>query len=413
MATAQLSTFEYQVRDRTGKLVSGSLEAETQAAVAAKLTSMGYAPVRISEVKSDGLNTEIRIPALERVKLKDLAVFSRQFATMINSGLSLIRALSILAAQTDNRKLCDTIEEVRASVEQGQSLSAAIAEHPKVFPKLYVAMVRAGETAGMLDEVLIRIAVMLEADVKLRSKIKSAMTYPVIVLIMAIVLSTVMLIFIVPTFEAMFVDLGGELPLLTQLLVAASDFVTSWAGVITYLVLPTVLWQGYKLVRANERGRYLLDVAKLKVPVFGILFHKIALTRFARNLSTLLAAGVPILQALEITSDTVNNGPIADAVTDVQDSVRQGESINGPLSKHEVFPPMVVQMIAVGEETGNVDGMLEKVSDFYDTEIEAMTESLTALMEPLMIAVIGGIVGGMVIALYMPMFQIFDLIGQQ
>jgi type IV pilus assembly protein PilC len=200
------------------------------------------------------------------------------------------------------------------------------------------------------------------------------------------------------------------LPLLTKILVAASDFVTSWLGLITYLVVPTLLWFLYKRIRATDRGRYTLDVAKLRLPVFGPLFHKIALTRFARNLSTLLAAGVPILQALEITADTVNNGPIANAVKDVQDSVRQGESINRPLSGHEVFPPMVVQMIAVGEETGNVDGMLGKISDFYDTEIESTTEALTALMEPLMIGVIGGLVGGMVIALYMPMFAIFDLI---
>jgi type IV pilus assembly protein PilC len=413
MATATLSKFDYEVRDRAGKLVSGQLEADNQDAVAAKLRSMGYAPVKITEVKTTGLSADIKIPGLGgKVKLKDLAIFSRQFATMIGSGLALIRALGILAEQTENDKLRETIEEVRDDIEQGQSLSVSLAKHEKVFPKLYIAMVRAGETAGMLDEVLIRVAVMLEADVKLRSKIKSAMTYPVIVFVMAILLSTVMLIFIVPTFATMFEDLGAELPMLTQLLVNASEFVTSWIGVITYIVVPTVLWQVYKRIRATEKGRYALDVMKLKVPVFGILFHKIALTRFARNLSTLLGAGVPILQALEITADTVNNGPIGDAVKDVQDSVRQGESIAGPLSNHDIFPPMVVQMIAVGEETGNVDGMLEKVADFYDTEVEAMTESLTALMEPLMIAVIGGIVGGMVIALYMPMFKIFEVIGQ-
>ncbi len=412
MATATLHTFDYQVRDRGGKLITGQLEADSQAAVASKLTSMGYAPVRIDEVRSDGLQTEIKIPGItDRVKLKDLAIFSRQFATMINSGLPLIRSLSILHAQTENPKLAETTDDIRSSVEAGGSLSASMAEHPKVFPKLYVAMVRAGEAAGMLDEVLLRVAEMLEKDVKLRSKIKSAMTYPVIVLIMALLLTTVMLIFIVPTFEAMFEDLGGELPAFTQLLVAASDFVASPLGVVTYLVVPAAAWFSYKRIRATERGRYQLDVAKLKAPVFGNLFHKIALTRFARNLSTLLAAGVPILQALEITADTVNNGLIADAVTDVQDSVRQGESMAGPLGQHEVFPPMVVQMIAVGEETGNVDGMLAKISDFYDQEVESLTEQLTALMEPLMIAVIGGIVGGMVIALYMPMFSIFEMIG--
>ena len=372
---------------------------------------MGYAFVKIDQVKESGLSLEIKILGFsDRVKLKELAIFSRQFATMINSGLSLIRALSILREQTENKKLASVVGEIQTEVESGQSLSQAMAVHDKVFPKLYIAMIRAGETAGMLDQVLLRIAAMIEADVRLRSKIKSAMTYPVIVFFMAILLSTVMLIFIVPTFATMFDDLGGELPLLTKILVSASDFVASWIGVLTYIVVPSALWFAYKRIRATEKGRFALDVMKLKLPVFGPLFHKIALTRFARNLSTLLAAGVPILQALEITADTVNNGPIAVAVKDVQDSVREGESIAGPLSTHEVFPPMVVQMIAVGEETGNVDGMLSKISDFYDTEIESTTESLTALMEPLMIGVIGGIVGGMVIALYMPMFKIFELI---
>jgi type IV pilus assembly protein PilC len=410
MANATLSKFDYQVRDRSGTMKTGQLEAESQQAVASKLASMGYAPIKIEEVKESGLQMEIKLPGSGRVKLKDLAIFSRQFATMISSGLPLIRSLSILAEQSENDQLKETIEDVRARVEAGADLSTSMAEHSKVFPRLYIAMVRAGEAAGMLDEVLLRVAEMLEKDVKLRAKIKSAMTYPIIVLIMAIMLSAVMLIFIVPIFEQMFVDLGGELPLLTQLLVNASDFLASPLGLVTFVLVPVGLWFAYKRIRDNDKGRFALDVLKLKAPVFGPLFHKIALTRFARNLGTLLRAGVPILQALEITSDTVNNGPIAEAVADVQESVRQGESINGPLSQHEIFPPMVVQMIAVGEETGNVDGMLEKISDFYDTEIEQATEQLTAMMEPLMIGVIGGIVGGMVIALYMPMFQIFDMI---
>jgi type IV pilus assembly protein PilC len=411
MATATLSKFDYQVRDKSGKMVTGQLEADSQAAVASKLKSMGYSPVSIDQVKENGLSMEIKIPGFsDRVGLKDLAIFSRQFATMIGSGLSLIRAMTILQEQTENSKLAEVIDEVRTAVESGESLSSAMAVHDKVFPKLFIAMVRAGEAAGMLDQVLLRVAAMFEADVKLRAKIKSAMTYPVIVFIMAIGLSTVMLVFIVPVFEGMFADLGGELPWLTRVLVRASDFVTSVVGIITYIVVPTALWFTYKRIRSTEKGRFGLDVLKLRLPVFGSLFHKIALTRMARNLSTLLAAGVPILQALEITGDTVNNGPVAMALKDVQESVRQGESIAGPLSSHEVFPPMVVQMIAVGEETGNIDGMLGKVADFYDTEIESTAESLTALMEPLMIGVIGAIVGGMVIALYMPMFAIFDLV---
>ena len=410
MATQTASKFDYQVRDRGGKLVSGQLEAENREAVARKLSSMGYAPVKISEVKESGLNKDLSIPGLDRVGLKDLAIFSRQFSTMINSGLSLIRALSILAEQTESKKLANTIDVVRTDVEGGRSLSEAMAEHPKVFSNLFVSMVRAGEAAGMLDEVLLRVADMYEKDVELRSKIKSAMTYPIIVFFLAIILTTVMLIFIVPVFAQMFEDLGGELPLITRWLVAASEFVTSWWGVLTYIVVPLGLWFTYKTVRSNPKGRYALDAAKLKTPVFGPLFRKIALSRFARNLSTLLAAGVPILQALEITSDTVNNGVMGTAIRDVKESVREGESINAPLSTHAIFPPMVVQMIAVGEETGNIDGMLEKIADFYDVEIASTTDSLTSLMEPLMIAVIGGIVGGMVIALYLPMFQIFDLI---
>jgi type IV pilus assembly protein PilC len=227
---------------------------------------------------------------------------------------------------------------------------------------------------------------------------------------MAILLTTFMLIFIVPVFAGMFEDLGGQLPLPTQILQATSQFLTTPLGVALYFGLPVGLWQLFKYVRKTEQGRFQLDVIKLKLPVFGPLFHKIALSRFARNLGTLLRAGVPILQSLEITADTVNNGPIGAATKDVQDSVRQGESIAGPLTEHEVFPPMVVQMIAVGEETGQVDTMLEKIAEFYDQEIEATTEALTALMEPLMIAVLGGIVGSMVIALYMPMFKIFELI---
>jgi len=408
---ATTTTFQYQVRDKQGKLVTGELEADSSSAVASKLRQLGYAPVSIEEKRSDGMQTAIRIPGFGgKVKLKDLAIFSRQFATMINSGLSLIRALSILAEQTENQKLSETVDEIRNTVESGTALSVALAEHDEIFPKLYVAMVRAGETAGMLDQVLLNVAESLEKDVRLRGQIKSAMTYPVIVFIMAIGLTAAMLVFIVPTFVTLFEDLGGDLPLPTKVLMMASNFMTSWMGLITFIIGPIGLWQAFKAYRKTEKGRFQLDVLKLKLPVFGNLFHKIALTRFSRNLSTLMRAGVPILQALEITAETVNNGVIGSAVKDVQDSVRTGETIASPLSKHDVFPPMVVQMIAVGEETGAVDTMLEKIAEFYDQEVEATTEALTSLMEPLMIAVLGGIVGSMVIALYMPIFKVIELV---
>jgi type IV pilus assembly protein PilC len=401
--------YQYQVRDKAGKTINGTLEAPSQQAVSAKLREMGYAPVSITEAKESALQKELSIPGFgKKVKTEDLAVFSRQFATMINSGVSLIRALNILAQQTENPKLAEVITEIRNDVEEGQALSDAVAKHLDIFPKLYVAMVRAGETAGMLDSVLLRVAATMEADLSLKRKIKSALTYPVVVLLMAVVLCGVMLIFIVPTFVGMFESLGGELPLPTKILLVLSGLLRGYWYIIMFL--PMLAWQGFKQARKNPGVRFQLDRLKLKIPVFGTLFHKIALSRFARNLGTLLRAGVPILTALEITADTVNNGVIGNATNDVKLSVKEGESVAAPLASHAVFPPMVVQMLAVGEETGAMDEMLVKISEFYDDEVTAMTESLTAMLEPLMIGVLGGIVGAMVIALYMPMFKIFDLI---
>ena len=410
LSADKTTTYEYTVRDRAGKTLKGQLDAPDDKAVAAKLREMGYAPVSITESKEGkGLQRELTIPGMggNRVTLKDLAVFSRQFATMIGSGLSLVRSLNILAEQTESRRLAEIVGEVRTQIEQGRALSDALADHEE-FPRLYVAMVRAGETAGLLDQVLLRIADTLEKDVELRRRIKSALTYPVVVLVLALILTTVMLIFIVPVFVGMFEELGGELPLPTRVLLFLSNVVTSFWWLL--LIAPFVLWKAFTWARKQPAIRYRLDALKLKLPVFGNLFHKLALARFARNLGTLLKAGVPILSALEITADAVNNGVISEAVTDVQHAVKEGESVAAPLESHTVFPPMVVQMIAVGEETGQMDSMLTKVADFYDDEVSAATESLTAMLEPLMIAVLGSVVGAMVIALYMPMFQVFDLI---
>ena len=410
MTTATTTTFQYTVRDRAGKTRNGTLDAADQRIVAVKLREMGYAPVSITELKTAGLQKEITIPGLSRKKkvgLKDLSVFSRQFATMIDSGLSLIRALNILTEQTDNPELARILGEVRTAVEQGRPLSNSMAEH-EAFPKLYIAMVRAGETAGLLDSVLLRIAETLETDLELRRKIKSAMTYPVVVLIMAVVLTGIMLTFIVPTFVEMFENLGGTLPLPTKVLMLASAVLRKFWYV--FIFLPGLSWKAFVYARKQPTVRFQMDRLKLKIPVFGALFHKVAISRFSRNFGILLKAGVPILTALEITADTVNNGVIGNALNDVKMSVKEGETVAAPLATHEVFPPMVVQMIAVGEETGAMDTMLGKIADFYDSEVTAMAESLTAMLEPLMIGVLGGIVGGMVIALYMPMFKIFELI---
>jgi type IV pilus assembly protein PilC len=401
-------TYEYSVRDRSGKIVSGKLEAESQAAVATKLKSMGYAPMSISEHKA-GMKKEINIPGFgKKVKLKDLAVMSRQFATMINAGLSMLRSLTILAEQTENKELARVLGEVGKDVETGLALSNALAKHPNVFPPLMVNLARAGEVGGFLDTVLLQVAANYEAEVKLRSKIKSAMTYPVVVLIMAVLAVTGMLLFIVPVFANMFEDLGAQLPAPTRVLVFLSEQMKWLAplGLVSFVGF-LVVW---KRVKNKEKVRNVVDPLKLKVPVFGPLFQKVALTRFCRNLGTMLKAGVPILQALDIVADTTGNIVLAHATRDVQESVRRGETLAGPLSDHPVFPPMVVQMLSVGEDTGALDTMLGKIAEFYDQEVEATTESLTALLEPLMIAFLGGIVGSMIIALYMPIFKIFDLV---
>jgi type IV pilus assembly protein PilC len=402
------TTYVYKVRDREGKLLGGSLEAESEEAVAARLRQLGYAPILVEAEKGAALRSEIRLPGTGRVKLKDLAVFSRQFATMINSGLSLLRALTILGEQTSNRRLGQIVTQVRTEVEQGMSLSAAMAKHPKVFNRLYVSMVRAGEIGGFLDQVLVKVAETFEKEVALRGKIRSAMTYPVVVFAMVLLIVSAMLIFIVPTFKGLYESLGGTLPAPTRMLIAASD------GIRKYFLLILLLLGGlgfaYKRWRATPAGRYRLDQLKLKVKVFGPLFHKSALSRFSRTLSTLIRSGVPILQALEIVAETVNNGVISRAIRDVQDAVREGESLATPLAKHPTFPAMVVQMMAVGEETGALDVMLSKVADFYDQEVEAAVASLTSLIEPIMIAVMGAAVGGMVVALYLPLFKIIELV---
>ncbi|HEV8374594.1 MAG TPA: type II secretion system F family protein [Actinomycetota bacterium] len=402
------TSYAYRVRDREGKMLGGTLEADSEEAVVTRLRQLGYSPISIEAEKSAGLKTELRLPGAGRVKLKDLALFSRQFATMINSGLSLLRALTILGEQTGNKRLAEIVTQVRAEVEKGMSLSAAMAKHPRAFNRLYISMVRAGEVGGFLDQVLVKVAETFEKEVELRGKIRSAMTYPVVVFVMVLLIVSAMLIFIVPTFKNLYTSLGGTLPLPTRTLIGVSDGIRRFFPLVVLALIGLVI--AYRRWRATPAGRYRLDQFKLKVKVFGPLFHKSALSRFSRTLATLIRSGVPILQALEIVADTVNNGVISRAIRDVQDSVREGESLATPLAKHPTFPAMVVQMMAVGEETGALDTMLSKVADFYDQEVEAAVASLTSLIEPILIAVMGAAVGGMVVALYMPLFNIINLV---
>jgi len=403
------ATFTYKVRDRQGRLVEGSLEADSGTLVAERLRQMGYVPIAIDKKNDIALKRELKIPGVSnRVRQRDIAVLSRQFATMINAGLTLLRTLTILAEQTESKALAAIVDEVRSDVEKGASLSQALAKHPKAFSRLYVSMVRAGEAAGVLDVVLNQLADTVEKQVELRRKIVSAMAYPVVVFGLVITIVTAMLLFVVPMFTKLYKQLGGALPLPTKLLVNVSSAMTNW----WWLVIGAEA-VGFVMLRrfiATPAGRERFDAFKLRLPIVGGLVRKAALSRFSRTLSVLLHAGVPILESLEITAETVNNAVLAKAVKATQSGVKVGESVARPLAEHSSFPPMLVQMMAVGEETGALDTMLDKVADFYEAEVEATVAGLTSLLEPLLIVTMGGCVGGMVVALYLPMFNIIKLI---
>jgi type IV pilus assembly protein PilC len=410
VAVAPARSWTYQARDNGGKRVKGRLEAATESAAIDRMRTMGLSPIKVTEVVAGtGLNREIEIGGGSSVGLKDLAVLSRQAATMVSAGLSLLKALSILADQTENKKLKTTLGSVARDVEVGWAFSEALGKHPRVFPPLMVNMVRAGETGGFLDGALDTIAVNYEKEAKLREQIKSAMTYPVMVLCMSVVAVIIMLTFIVPIFQEMFSGFGSELPLPTMMLVWLSQSMVVVVPVLVIGGIGFAIW--WNANKHTERVRKFVDPLKLKLPIFGKLISKIAITRFCRNLADMVKAGVPILQALNIVGEASGNWVIEQASIDIGNSVRVGKSLSGPLAEQKVFPPMAAQMIAVGEDAGALDTMLSKVADFYDDEVKATTEALTSIIEPLLIAFLGVVVGGMVIALYMPIFSMINVVG--
>ncbi|QZQ55298.1 type II secretion system F family protein [Curtobacterium sp. TC1] len=402
--------FDYRGRDGAGKLVKGRLDASSEGAVVQRLRGMGVSPIAITESKAGtGLQTEIKIPGFEKgVGLKDLAIMSRQASTMLTSGLSLLRALSILADQTENKKLKDILGKVRDDVERGVSFSDAVAKYPVDFPPIMINMIRAGETGGFLDQAMDSIATNFEKEHKLRSTIKSAMTYPVVVLCMSLAAVVIMLVFIVPIFQGMFESLGGQLPLPTLMLVYLSQAMVYVGPVLAVAVV--VGWFWWRANKNTDRVRRVIDPLRMRLPVFGQLNRKIVMARFARNLSNMIGAGVPILEALQIAGQVSNNFVVEQALGRVSEAVRKGESIAAPLERESVFPTMVTQMIAVGEDAGSMELMLERIAVFYDNEVEASTEALTSLIEPLLIGFLGVVVGGMIVALYLPIFQISSLV---
>lgn len=410
-----MATFSFVAKDRTGKEISGTREAPNKDALSQQLKQQGLIVSSIEEKKAAGIvraKTRGRLFG-GRVNLRHLSIFCRQFATMINAGVSLVRCLDVLEQQTSSARLKEIIRDIEREVEGGATLSRSMAKFPRVFSNLAVGLVRAGEVGGVLDETLDRLATFLEKDMELRRKVKSSMTYPVLVMIVAIGIVTFLVTFILPKFISLFKELGmtdDKFPLPTLLLMRTSQFMTSkWYLTIGIVVGLTI---AINRIKATKTGKRYYDIIKLRVPVFGSLNHKIAIARFARTLSTLLASGVPILQAMETVAGTVDNDIIADAILLSRASIREGDTIADPLANSRMFPPMVVQMITIGEETGQLDQMLEKVADFYEGEVDAALESLTSALEPVLIVFLGVVVGFIVISMFLPLISIISELSQ-
>lgn len=401
-----MPTFTYSARTPGGDLQSGELQVQTRDEAMAFLRRQRLIPVKIEEKKSS-----FTIPGLGAASIgtRDIVIFTRQFATMINSGLPLVQSLDILAKQSENKALRKVIEQVLYDVESGQTLADALRQHEKVFPQLYTNMVAAGEAGGILDTILLRLAVFLEKADALKRKIKGAMIYPSVIFTVAIGAVAVLLIFVIPTFQAMFASVNLELPAPTQFVIFLSDTLQSkwWAFVLGIAMFLVGLRQYYQ----TSNGQLVLDRLLLNLPILGNLQRKSAIARFTRTLGTLVSSGVSILDGLEITAKTAGNRVLHDAIMESRASIAGGETISEPLKKSGVFPPMVVSMINVGEQTGGLDEMLTKIADFYDEEVDAAVEALLSAMEPIMIVFLGVIVGGMIVAMYLPIFDMINAVG--
>ena len=402
-----MNSFTYKALDARGVAAGGQIDGDSKVAVAAALRNKGLTVLDLNEVKQGLLQIELG----GRIKPKDLTVFSRQFATMINSGLSMLRCLYVLEEQTENKKLSKVVGAIRADVEAGIALSDALEKHPNVFNRLYVSMVRAGELGGILDTVLNRLAAQLEKEDNIRRAVKSAMVYPVVVGVFAILVLFGMVLFLIPIFAGMYKDLGNaQLPLLTRIMVGFSDLLRSWWGAVILAGVILFVWAFLRL-KGTESGAMVWDRIKLRFPMgIGQIVRKLAVARFSRTLGTLISSGVPILQAIEITGKAAGNAVIEKAMIDVQQSVKEGESITTPLERVTVFPAMVTQMIAVGEETGCLDSMLDKIADFYEDEVNASIKGLTSVIEPILMMGVGVIVGVVVISMYLPIFNMMNIV---
>lgn len=405
-----MATYVYTARPQHGVPVKGEIDGTSKVAAAAELRRKGLTVLALDEKRASLLaGLDQKFQDMASVKMRDKVVFSRQFATMIAAGLAILRALYVLEIQTANPRFRRIIAQVRADVEAGMPISDAMEKHPAAFDRLYVSMVRAGEMGGVLETTLDRLATQLEKQDSLRRSVRSAMTYPVLIGVFALLVMFGMILFIIPIFSNMYADLGGTLPLLTRIMVGVSDALRQWWFVIIPAAIGLVL--GLRYLKRTPQGRAAWDSLKLRIPMkIGDIVRKIAVARFSRTLATLVSSGVPILQSLDITGKTAGNFVIERAMEQTKVEIRGGESIARPLEQAKVFPPMVTQMIAIGEETGALDSMLHKIADFYEDEVDSTIKSLTSILEPIMMIVVGGMVGLIVISMYLPIFNMFSLV---
>lgn len=400
------TTFIWQGKTTKGETLKGEFEAESSKEVGEYLRQRR---ITISSIKKKPREVNLSFLKRKGVGVKDLSVFTRQFATMVNAGLPLVQCLDVLGRQLQKEHFKKVVQDVMADVEGGSTLAEALEKHPKIFSDLYVNMIAAGETGGILDVILQRLAAFLEKADALQRKVKGAMTYPTIVLTVAGGACIFMLMFVIPVFAKMFKDFGGELPAPTRIVMGLSNFLRAYWWAL--FAGGGAAFFGFKQFRATPRGKYTIDKISLRLPILGNVLRKSAVARFTRTLGTLIGSGVPILQGLEITSRTAGNSVIQEAIEKTSEAISQGETISGPLKESGVFPPMVTQMIGIGEQTGALDEMLSKIADFYDDEVDAAVEALTAAIEPLMIVLMGGMVGSMLVAMYLPMFKMSSIVG--
>ncbi|MGQ9671438.1 type II secretion system F family protein [Desulfosoma sp.] len=400
--------FIYKGVNRKGQKVQGEIEADNLTIARQLLERQGFSLKTLKPKPKDLLEY---IPALqEKVKEKDLVLFTRQFSTMIDAGLPIIQCLEIIRDQTENKAFRKVLRALKKDVEEGAAFSEALRKHPKVFDQLFVNLVAAGEAGGILDVTLTRLAAYLEKVASLKKKVRGAMTYPAIVVAIAVIVIAVILIYVIPVFAGLFRDAGVALPTLTLVVMNLSDFVKNY---IHWMILGVVMLGFlFQRFRKTPRGRDLTDRIFLKVPVFGMLIKKVALARVTRTLGTMLGSGVPILESMELVAATSGNAVIEKAVRQAQQAVSQGKTLSEPLSESGIFPPMVIHMVSVGEATGALDNMLAKVADFYDEEVDATVEALTSLLEPMLIVFLGVTIGGLLVAMYMPIFQLADVVSR-